>query len=447
MISEIEESEILIIGSGWAGISAAIPLIEQGKQVCIIDSAKAPGGRARCVSYRDYHVDNGTHIMVGAYTHTLALIKKVHKRNTWNENLLLERQTLNLSYKQRNDIDITLPAVPLPAPLNIVCSFLFASGLSFKDKLQILSLGLKIKLNIVPLKSDINLKTFLKQQNQSLKVIKSIWEPLCIAILNTPIAQASTEIFLRVLKDSFFKNSKASNLLFFKTDLSVAFPSAAQKYIEQHKGLIHFNRRATSITKEDDHYIINTKLTKYKTKHVIIATAPIATKKLLSDLTNNNKHNVLINNLKAFTYQPICTVYLQYPKEVSCGRTMQGFLGTTVQWVFNKSTQEQPNLISVVISSEGSHMEWDNTKLIQTVTGELAEFYQEWPQPDNAFVIREKRATFTASVNINRIRPSNKTDIHNIWLAGDYTNTHYPATLEGAVRSGHQCAQHILAEF
>lgn len=445
MNSEIEESEILIIGAGWAGLSAAIPLIEQGKQVCIIDSAKAAGGRARCVSYRDYNVDNGTHIMVGAYTQTLALIKKVHKRSVWNETLLLERQSLNLSYKQRNNTDITLPAIPLPAPLNIVFSFLFASGVSFKDKLQILSLGLKIKLNIVSLPSDINLKNFLKQQNQSLRIIKSIWEPLCIAILNTPIALASTEIFLRVLKDSFFKSGKASNLLFFKTDLSVAFPIPAQKYIEQHKGLIHFNRRATSITKEDNHYIINTKLAKYKAKHVVIATAPIATKNLLSDLTD--EHNALINNLNAFTYQPICTVYLQYPKEVSCGRTMQGFLGTTVQWVFNKSSEEQPNLISVVISSEGSHMDWSNTELIKKVTDELAEFYQEWPQPDDAFVIREKRATFTASVNINRIRPSNKTDIHNIWLAGDYTNTHYPATLEGAVRSGHQCAQHILAEF
>ena len=445
MNSEIEESEILIIGAGWAGLSAAIPLIEQGKKVCIIDSAKSPGGRARCVSYRDYHVDNGTHIMVGAYTQTLALIKKVHKQSPWNETLLLERQTLNLSYKQRDNPDIMLPAIPLPAPLNTVFSFLFATGLSLKDKLQILSIGLKIKLNIVSLPSDINLETFLEQQNQSSKVINSIWEPLCIAILNTPIALASTEIFLRVLKDSFFKNGKASNLLFFKTDLSVAFPIPAQKYIEQHKGLIHFNRRATSITKEENHYIINTKLAKYKAKHVVIATAPIATKNLLSDLTD--EHNALINNLNAFTYQPICTVYLQYPKEVSCGRTMQGFLGTTVQWVFNKSSEEQPNLISVVISSEGSHMELNNTELIQTVTDELAEFYQEWPQPDDAFVIREKRATFTASVNINRIRPSNKTDIHNIWLAGDYTNTHYPATLEGAVRSGHQCAQHILAEF
>lgn len=447
MNSYVEETDILIIGAGWAGLSAAITLADQGKQVCIIDSAKAPGGRARQVNYCQYAVDNGTHIMVGAYTQALALMKKVHKKNDWNENTLLERQSLNLHYKQNNQNPIELPNVPLPAPFNIVFSFLLAKGLKFKDKIRILAFGLKIKLNLIILESDLNLESFLTKQNQTPDIIKKIWEPLCIAIMNTPITQTSTELFLRVLQDSFFSNRNASDLLFFKTNLSDAFPTPAQHYIEQHNGRISYNKRAIAIIKDDEHYLVKTKSTSFKAKHVVIATAPTAAINLLQDLNQSSMHNELVSNLQTFTYQPICTVYLQYPEQVTCERTMQGFLGTTIQWMFDKSSENQPNLISIIISSQGPHLEMDNPTLINIITNELAMFYPQWPQPDDAFVIREKRATFTASVNINRIRPSNKTDTHNIWLAGDYTNTQYPATLEGAVRSGQQCAKQILSEF
>lgn len=449
MIPKTEDSDILIIGAGWAGLSAAVTLIDSGQKVHVIEAAKAPGGRARCVSYRDYNVDNGTHIMVGAYTQTLALMKKVQGNEKWKESRLLERQSLNLNYKQPNGNNINLPAVHLPAPFNVIFSFLFASGLGFTNKLRILYFGIKIKLNIISLKSDVQLGSFLKQQKQTPDIIRTIWEPLCIAIMNTPIEEASTEVFLRVLKDSFFKNRKASNLLFFKTNLSDAFPIAALNFIKSHgsSSSIHFNRRALSIEKNNNHYIVHTKNATFKTKHLIVATAPRATINILSDLNYDIQHNTLINNLTTFNYQPIYTVYLQYPDAVSIGCTMQGFIGTTTQWLFDKSSKEQPNLISVIISSQGPHLEWDNALLISNVTSELAEFYPEWPQPTDAFVIREKCATFTASVNINRIRPPNKTDIRNVWLAGDYTNTGYPATLEGAVRSGQQCAQQLLSEL
>lgn len=447
MNSHVEDTDVLIIGAGWAGLSTAITLVDQGKRVCVIDSAKAAGGRAREVNYCQYAVDNGTHIMVGAYTHVLALIKKVHNKNIWNENTLLERQALNLNYKQLEKQSIELPKIVLPAPFNIIISFLLAKGLSLKEKIRILNFGLKVKLNLIHLKADIDLESFLAGQNQTPDIIKNIWEPLCIAIMNTPINQTSTEIFLRVLKDSFFKNRSASDLLFFKTNLSDIFPNPAQRYIEQHKEKIFFNRRAESITKDDGFYLVKTKSTTYRTKHVVIATAPTAAANLLNTINSEAEHNELITNLQTFTFQPICTVYLQYPELITSERTMQGFLGTTIQWMFDKSSSIQPNLISVIISSQGSHLEMDNPTLINKVTNELARFYPHWPQPNDAFVIREKRATFTASVNINRIRPSNKTDMDNLWLAGDYTNTLYPATLEGAVRSGQQCAQQILSEF
>jgi len=445
------QTDVLIIGGGWAGLSAAIKLIDNGKSVCILEAAKQLGGRARQVQYKEHSVDNGTHIMVGAYIETLRLIKKVHTishngiASKFNESDLLERQELSLHYKQLNNT-ISIPHISLPAPFNIIFSFLFTKGITIKEKILILSLGSKIKLNRIKLTSDINLKEFLIQQRQTERIIQIIWEPLCLAIMNTPIKLTSTEIFLHVIKDAFFKSRCASDLLFFKTNLSDTFPTPAQNYIKKHGGEIKYVQAVTSLKKEQDYYIASTRTHSFQAKDIIIATAPIATKKILESLIPNAAVETLLHQLTQFNYQPICTVYLQYPDSVQCERIMQGFIGTTSQWMFDRSLTNQAGFISIIISSEGSHMEWDNPKLIKEVTNELNQFYPHWPQPIDAFVIREKRATFTASVNINRIRPTNKTDINNIWLAGDYTNTYYPATLEGAVRSGLLCAEQILLE-
>jgi len=447
MGNTIKKTDILIIGGGWAGLSAAIELVDNGKNVCLIESAKQLGGRAREVQVKQIRVDNGTHIMIGAYTETLRLIQKVYPSpGTYKEKDGLKRESLALNYKQNQKPAINLPCVPLPAPFNIIGSFLFARGLSLKDKFCVLALGTKIKLNLIKLPTDLALQDFFEQQKQTEAIIKNIWEPLCLAIMNTPIKQASTEIFLHVLKESFFKSRRASDLLFFKTTLSEIFPIPATKYITQHKGEILLEQKALSISKENNFYLVTTPSLELQAKHIIIATPPPAASKLLTELNAQQTLDSLISSLNQFSYQTICTVYLQYPETIQCERSMQGFLGSTSQWLFDKNLTGQPGWVSIIISSAGPHLEMYNPELIKTITDELTAFYPHWPEPLDAFVIREKRATFTASVNINRIRPTNKTAMSNIWLAGDYTNTQYPATLEGAVRSGLQCAQQILAE-
>ncbi len=442
------EMDVIIIGGGWAGLSAAIKLVEAGKSVCIVEVAKQLGGRARKVQYKQYSVDNGTHIMIGAYTETLKLIKKVHAQShsQVKESDILERQALSLNYKILSKGDISIPHFTLPAPFNIILSFLFTKGLTLKEKRLILLLGIKIKLGFFNKLSDIALKTFLQQEKQTPGIIKNIWEPLCLAIMNTPIAQASSNIFLTVIKEAFFKSRRASDFLFFKKDLSETFPIPAQRFIEQKNVRILFKQTITGLKPVANGYLASSLADSFLAKDIIIATAPIAAIKLLSNLkTSPSLHN-LIQRLSQFSYQPICTIYIQYPESVQCERSMQGFLGSTSQWMFDKSTTNQAGFVSIIVSSEGEHMQWDNPTLIENISHELSQLYPNWPQPVDAFVIREKRATFTASVNINRIRPINKTDIKHIWLAGDYTNTQYPATLEGAVRSGLLCAEQILAE-
>lgn len=143
---------------------------------------------------------------------------------------------------------------------------------------------------------------------------------------------------------------------------------------------------------------------------------------------------------RAFHYEPICTIYLQYPETVSLPQPMLGLTGGLGQWVFDRRIYDQPGLLAVVISSQGEHLQLTNPQLITRITAELAAHFPNWPSHEQASVIREKRATFASRVAINDQRPEHRTAIGNLWLAGDYTRTGYPATLEGAVRSGLQCA-------
>lgn len=171
-----------------------------------------------------------------------------------------------------------------------------------------------------------------------------------------------------------------------------------------------------------------------KTSQVIIATAPQNLSKLL------NAHPTLIStskNIEQFKYEPIVTVYLKYDENPQLSQSMIGLSNTISQWMFDRASFcQQTGLISVVISTNGDHMTMDDDTLTQIVDDEISIIFGNKLTLIKSFVIREKRATFACVTNINNIRPKNVTNVKGLFLAGDYTNTDYPATLEGAVRSG-----------
>jgi len=123
-----------------------------------------------------------------------------------------------------------------------------------------------------------------------------------------------------------------------------------------------------------------------------------------------------------------------------------GMLDGTAQWAFDRRVCGQPGLMAVVISASGPHMAMGNEALIERVAGELAQLNPHWAEVEDAMVIREKRATFACKVGVNTLRPPTATAVHGCWLAGDFVDTGYPATLEGAIRSGLKCAHGILQE-
>ena len=429
--------QTIIVGAGWAGLATAVSLSQVGIPVNLYESARQIGGRARRVPFENLTIDNGQHLFIGAYHATLKIMQTIGV----DIDKALLRQPMQLMSITPDGNNVVIRASSLPAPLHLLLGLLNGRGLSLKERWQACRFGLQLKLGKLSLEQDISVSKLLQQQEQPETLCHAFWYPLCLATLNTPPEEASAEVFVRVLTDAFMYHRQNSDLLFARSDLSQLFPDPAINYLEQQGGQLHLGQRVTALE------IHNRQLTGiwchdqlHPADQVILAIPPHALRPLLQP---HKELLSLSNKLQQFNYEPICTVYLQYPETVALPLPMLGLRHTIGQWAFDRRFCEQPGLIAVVISARGSHIHLSNPELINVISAELQQLFPAWPSHRAAQVIREKRATFAARVKINQHRPANRTGINGLWLAGDFTPTGYPATLEGAVRSGVQCAQQI----
>ena len=431
---------VAIIGGGVAGLAAACSLAERGIQTIVFEAGSQLGGRARSVGMefngQALQIDNGQHIMLGAYKQTLKLLETVGV----NETLAFMRLPLSLALFDSSGkcaFKLTSPRF-LPYPLNQLVGFLSCKGLTFDERLAVLKLMLALKKSVYRLNFDQPLSQFLAQKNQSQNVIKLLWEPLCLSALNTPIQLASSQVFLNVLKDTFSSKSN-SDLLLPKLDLSRILAQPMARYLQARQGQVRINYRVKAIKEAENGYLIETKNGKFEANHVIIATSPVRFRNFVAELP---KLKAVVEATEAYQYQPIYTIYLQYDSDITLGKPMLGLTDTTSQWVFDRGILcGQKGLMAVIISAEGWHQHLEHDALALKIAEELRDAFPQLKKPLWHQVIAEKRATF--SCNVNLPRPANSTLYPNLYLAGDYTYADYPATIEGAVRSGVSAANLI----
>lgn len=431
---------VVVVGGGWSGIAAAVELTRKGVPVTLVESARQLGGRARCVRFGDLRVDNGQHLLIGAYHATLKLMEQVGVA----AEEVLYRAPLSLPMRSRKSRRLQLRCVELPPPLHLLIGLLLSRGLSWKEQLAAMRLGRAIRNEMLTPYQDISAQAWLIGHRQPPRLITQLWEPLCLATLNTPLVEASARLFLHVLQGAFNGSTRDADLLIPRTDLGSSLPGPALDYVERNGGNVLLSRRVTGLQIEGDQ-IQGVALghERIEARQVLLAVSPVITRRLLSP---HPAAQAVVNKLQQLRYQPIATVYLRYPRTVSAAAPLTGLLGTTGQWLFDRAVAGQAGLMAVVISAEGPHTALSNEELGYTVARELAELHPHWPSPLETLVIREKRATFASTVGVDLIRPDQETPVHGLWLAGDYTETDLPATLEGAVRSGQHCATQILSE-
>ncbi len=431
---------VIIVGGGWAGLSCAAELTRHGRHVTLLESARQLGGRARRVAFGEYPVDNGQHILLGAYTHTLQLLQTVGVNLATH----IMRMPLQLHLHEQQRPAFVLTAPKLPAPLHLLAALLRAPGLTLSQRWTAIRFGQRFCRNNIILEKDLTALELLQHEKQDSRLVQLLWEPLCLAALNTSIDVASAEVFLQVLRDTFCRNRHDSDLLLPKTDLSALLPDHACEYIEQRGGRVELGQRVEELLiHQRQIHGVRCADSPRPASQVVLTIPPYAVLPLLKPIPALQDTTY---NLANFTYEPICTIYVKYPDDVSADFPVQGFIGGLSQWLIDRRVSGLPGLMAVVISGPGPHMNLSHTELARQICAELTLAFPHWPAPDDVFVICEKRATFSCRSNINAIRPDNRTLVKGLWLAGDYTNTGYPATIEGAVQSGLRCARQIVAD-
>lgn len=433
-------ARVAVIGGGWAGLAAAAHLCAHGVPVTVYESARQLGGRARRIPFDQDGVDNGQHLLLGAYRDTLALLRLIGV----DAERVLHRMPLSLPMWGVDGRRVTLRAADLPAPLHVAVGLLRTEGLTLGERLAALRFGAWLHRNGHALPEDTCVSDLLRERRQPQRLIESLWAPLCLAALNTPADQASARVFLRVLHDAFRHRREDSDLLFTVADLGALLPDPALHYIEAHGGCVRLGTRVDALCVEAGRVTgLEARGERLDFDHVVVATAAPAAGRLL------DPHPALAGTaagLARLRHQPVCTVYLQYPDpSVRLPEPMIGVLGGTSQWVFDRRINGQHGLMAAVMSGTGPHLDLDNAALAARVSAELAALFPHWPAPARTLIIREKRGTFSCDTESQGLRPGVATRIDGCWLAGDYTDTGYPGTLEGAVRSGVECARAILA--
>jgi squalene-associated FAD-dependent desaturase len=428
---------VAIIGAGYAGLACGVELARRGIPCTVFERSHTLGGRARVVHKDHWTVDNGQHILLGAYTELTRLLRLV---GVTPRTLLTLPLTLQVPGK------LHLQAAGLPAPWHLAMGLLRARGLSWADRKAALGFLSWLKKRRFQLERDVPVSNLLLQASQTHVLRERVWEPLCVAALNTPSHEASAQIFANVLRDSLGADARASDLLLPRVDMSELFPVPATRYLGQRRGLVHTATGIDAIEATEAGFRLKGDWSLDLYQQVVVATAPYHAATLLATTGQCERLVELIHGLD---FEPIVTLYLAYPEDIRLPGPMIGLPDGPGQWAFDRRAMGHRNedceghhLIAVVISAHGPHDELDQDALLVAAHVQLERLLQRrLPTPAWSQAITEKRATFACRPGV--VRPSHHTPLPGLWLAGDYVDSPYPATLESAVRSGVRCAEAV----
>jgi squalene-associated FAD-dependent desaturase len=420
--------KILIIGGGWAGIAAAVEAAECGHQVLLVEERPYLGGRARSFIDREsgHHIDNGQHVMMGCYSaflHVLHVLKTDH--------LLEPQRALSVSFIDPSTIKHVLDASALPGKLGVVAGLLRLSGVRFGSRLACVGLAIRIALGRAT-GTGLTCLDFLQQQGQPDDIITRFWEPLVLATLNAPLEKASAELLVAVMRLAFLGSRDESSLLIPTCGLSDLI-EPLPTWIHSHGGSVHLS---TSVDRLDvQNHRCRQAILSDGSVHDVDAVVSCIPQRALGRLCDASAIEAKLPATPEAS--PIVSLYLWYNEQWMTDELLAA-LGTTVQWVFNKR-RIAPGLVALTVSAGHSIVGLSQDEIIQHCDAELRRLLPEARRAtlQRGLVIKEKMATPLLTPETERAHVHHlQHEIQNLALAGDWTSTGLPATIEGAARSG-----------
>jgi len=405
--------KLAIVGAGWAGLAAAVEAIGAGHQVTLFEAARTAGGRARTVEGVPA-LDNGQHILIGAYTETLRLMAAV---GVQPDEVLL-RQPLSLRFPDGGGL-----ALPRwPAPLDLLAGVLAARGWSWRDRLSLLGASLRWQragFRCPPQQTVAGLCSGMAP-----RVLAELVDPLCVAALNTPAAEASGQVFLRVLQDALFGVPRGGDLLLPRADLGALFPAPALQWLADRGAVLRMPCRVQAVLRDGQGWQVDG-----ETFDCVLLACPPAEAARLAAGATPDAAAVWCAQARALRFEAIATVYAQSPQGLPQAMlALRSSPRAPAQFVFDRGRLGGPaGLLAFVVSASGT----DRAELEATVVAQARTQLGLAVRPLQTIV--EKRATFACTPALQRpalqIAPG-------LLACGDYVEGPYPATLEGAVRSG-----------
>ncbi|MEM9445223.1 MAG: hydroxysqualene dehydroxylase HpnE [Verrucomicrobiota bacterium] len=424
---------VAIFGGGFAGIATAVHLSRGGHQVEIFEAKSYTGGRAH--SYNDTKTgitfDNGQHILMGCYHSCLNLIKSLGV-----EEKLEIQKSIHVPYHSLDKGITHLRAANLPAPFHLLKALLSFEELSWKDRIAICYFGLSLRIGQSPSQKS-TVKEWLLGQRQTPHAIHVLWEPLCIAALNEPIASASAKLFEAVLRQSLFGGTSDASIYFSKVGLSELLMPEAELFLKATGGRIHTGEPIKELCFEKDK-LISFKTTRQTYEHFDQCISCMPSKALSSLLPETSP---LKNQIAQIPSSPIISVHILCDTPI-INQPFVGLLDSPVQWIFDR-TDYLPSFANdfyhytIIISAAYQELELKRPELLELIKKEIQ---QHFPQSKKMTISRDViyksiDATFAATPSVDEMRPQQNTEWSNFHLAGDWVQTYLPATLEGAVLS------------
>jgi len=444
-------SPVIVIGAGWAGLAAAVALVEAGESVIVIEAAPQAGGRARALTLSfggsPVEVDNGQHLLIGAYRDTLALMRRV--------GVDPPHAVLRMPMRLIGPDGFVLQAARLPAPfhpLNLATGLITARGLPWSHRWAMVRLMRRLQQR-GPTECPIGMTVsqWLAQQDQPAGLITRIWAPLCIGALNTPPEQACARTFARVLTDALLGEAGAADFLMPHGTLSDILPNPAMAWLAARGAQVRLRCVGRAVRPGDQGaWRVDTDAGNMSASQVVLAVPPNQVARLLSQTLTD----ALRAPFEAFEFEPIATVWLGWESRLALPAiTMLDediATGQHGQWLFARTAPNAGpvrSLAGVVVSAAGraqAQSDAPTQSLAKQVAAQVAD-QLGCPIPEHARAIVDKRATIRCSPD----RPRIDTDAlaphcPGLFLAGDWVWHDYPATIESAVRAGLAAADCVM---
>lgn len=414
--------QLTIVGAGWAGLSAAVAATQAGWQVHLHEAAAQAGGRARTIPPRHgfSQLDNGQHILIGAYHDTLALMRSV--------GVDVDQAFWRIPLDLRDPLGQGLHLPDWPAPWNVVAGIATARGWTWRDKWRLLQACVRWQLMGFACATDWTVAQLCEASDLTPRIRAELIDPLCLSALNTRPTQACANVFLRVLHDALFTGRGASDLLLPRVDLSALFVEPCMTWLTQQGATVHLGSRIDAAT-------LN-----LTPGPVLLACAAWDAAKLTAHLSPH-----WAQQASALEHEAIATVYLQVDRKPADLKAITALPHAThapdttpAQFLFDRQALlGQPGLLAAVISAHHSDTHTLETRVCQQIQNALKAQKVQVIQ-----TIVEKRATMRLTPQLNR--PSAHI-ANNWWACGDYVAGPYPSTLEGAVRSGHNVVAQLTS--